>query len=278
MILVTTPNGKVGSEVAARLLAVEVPIRVGAHSVAKAQQAFPQAQVVPFDFADAATVRAALNDVETMYLASPGPMLASPVNQVVDLAKAAGVRHIVRLSAMGVEQGTSPLREIEQHIEASGLAWTFLRPSWFMQNYSTINAESIRQGGTFSEPAGDAATAFIDARDIAAVAVKALTETGHTGQAYSLTGSRAYNRTEVAHAIAAAIGKDVRYVPVSAEQFRETLALYNTQGTYIELMDALYQMVRAGWTETVTDTVAQILGRQPISLEEFAVDHRNTWM
>ena len=201
-------------------------------------------------------------------------MTAEPVNQVVDLAKAAGVRHIVRLSAQGVEQGNSPLRQFEQHIEASGLEWTFLRPSWFMQNYSTINAESICQAQMFAEPAGDEKTAFIDARDIAAVAVEALTKPGHSGQAYTLTGGQAYNRHEVAAAISAATGKQVRYVPVSAEQFSDTLASFGMPVAYVELMGGLYQMVRAGWTAGVSNTVAQVLGREPMTFAQFATDYR----
>ena len=277
MVLVTTPNGKVGSEVVRMLLEKDVAVRVGALSVDKARRAFPHAEVVPFDFDDERTVQAAVAGVDTMYLASPGPMNGAAVKRGVDHAQAAGVKRIVRLSAAGVEQGDSPLRQLEQHIEGSDLAWTFLRPSWFLQNYSTMHAQTIAEEGAFYEPTGDGKTSFIDARDIAAVAVHTLTQDGHHGQAYVLTGEQAYDRYEVAQAVTKATGKDVRYVPIEDAQFLESMAASGMPEAYSALMSNLYGIVRAGWTEQTTDTIRNLLGRPPITLEQFAVDHRNVW-
>jgi len=276
MILVTTPNGKVGSAVVKQLVAQGAPLRVGAHTVAKAQAAFPGVDVARFDFADEDSVQAALAGVDTLYLASPGDMLAEPIKRVVDLARSHGVERIVRLSALGVEQGESPLREVERHIEGSGLVWTLLRPNFFMQNYSTINAASIRDEGAIYEPAEDAKTSFVDARDIAAVAVKALTEDGHAGKAYAITGGRVYDRQEVAAAISEVIGKEVRYVPTTDEQLRA--AMVGAAPHFIDLMSTLYQGVRAGWTATVTDTVERVTGRAPYTIEQFARDYSAVWL
>jgi len=278
MILITTPNGKVGTEVAKQLIEKGIEVRIGAHTVEKAQAAFPQAHVVRFDFDDEQSVQAAVDGADAVYLASPGDMVAAPVNRVVDHARAAGVGRIVRLSAMGIEHTDTSLRQIEQHIEATDLQWTFLRPSWFMQNYSTTNAQSIREQHAFYEPAGDAKTSFVDTRDIAAIAVQALTEDGHHGQAYTITGGQAYDRYQVAHAIVQATGKDVRYVPIEDEQFRASMAAIGAPPQYIALMSNLYSTVRAGWTEQVTDTVQRVLGRAPITLEQFAADHRDAWL
>lgn len=277
MILITTPNGKVGSEVAKQLLEQGYAVRLGAHTVEKAESAFPGAEVVPFDFADGDKVRAALAGVKALYLASPGDSQAEPVKRVVDLAKEAEVGRVVRLSAMGVEASDNPLREVEQHLEASGLQYTLLRPSWFMQNYSTLNAESIRTQGVFYEPSGDAKTGFIDARDIAAVAVKALTEDGHHAQAYALTGGRTYDRYEVA-AISQATGKAVTYQEVSEAQFQEGMTSAGMPKHYVALLTGLYQVVRPGHTATVTDTVEQVTGRAPVTLEQFAHDHKDVWL
>ncbi len=278
MILVTTPNGKVGSEVAKQLLEQGSSVRLGAHTVEKAKSALPQAEVVAFDFADEDKVRTALVGVEALYLASPGDAQAEPVKRVIDLAKEAGVERVVRLSAMGVEASANPLREVEQHLEASGLQYTLLRPSWFVQNYSTINAESIRTQGAFYEPSGDAKTGFIDTRDIAAVAVKALTEDGHHAQAYALTGGRAYDRYEVAAAISQATGKAVMYQEVSEAQFQQGMTSAGVPEGYVALMTGLYQAVRAGHSAAVTDTVEQVTGRAPITLEQFAHDHKDVWL
>lgn len=277
MILVSTPNGKVGSEVAKRLLEQGHALRLGAHTVAKAQAAFPEAEVAPFDFADEGSIKAALVGVDVLYLASPGDD-AEPSQRVIDLAKEAGVTRIVRLSAMGVEGSDNPMRRVEQHLEASELEYTLLRPNWFMQNYSTTNAASIRTQGAFYEPAEDAKTSFVDARDIAAVAVKALTEEGHHARAYALTGGRAYSRREVAEAISKATGKAVTYQQVSEEQFQESMSSVGAPEHYTELLTGLYQAVRAGHTSIVTDTVEQVTGRPPISLERFAYDYKDVWV
>ena len=278
MILVTTPNGKVGQEVVKRLLERGETVRLAAHTPQKAQDAFSNAEVVPFEFGDEASVRAALRGVGALYLASPGATAAEPVQQVVDLAKRAGVGHIVRLSAMGVEHSDNPLRQVEQHLKASGLAWTLLRPNWFMQNYSTTNAQSVRDGGVIAEPAGDAKTAFIDTRDVAAVAVKALTEEGHQGQAYALTGPEALDRQEVAQAISEVTGKEVRYEPLSEEAFRERMSQAGMPAPYLELMAGLYRSVQAGDTAHTTDAVERLLSRPPTSFGRFAQDHKEVWL
>lgn len=277
MILITTPNGKVGSEVTRQLLEQGHSVRLGAYTVEKAQSAFPEAEVMKFDFADEDKVRAALVGVDALYLASPGDAQAEPVKRVIDLAREAGVERVVRLSAMGVEASDNPLREVEKHLEASGLQYTLLRPHFFMQNYSTTSAESIRTQGAFYEPSEDGKTGFIDARDIAAVAVKALTEEGHDAQAYALTGGRAYDRYEVAAAIAQATGKGVSYRPISDVQLQEGMTSAGMPEGYVALMTGLYQAVRAGYTEAVTDTVEQVTGHAPISLERFAHDYKDVW-
>ncbi|BDP42785.1 NmrA family transcriptional regulator [Deinococcus aetherius] len=275
-VLVTTPNGKVGQEVVRQLQERGVEVRVGAHTVDKARQAFPGAEVVPFDYADEASVREALRGVDALYLASPGDMPAEPVKRVVDLAREAGVGQIVRLSAMGAQHSDNPLREVERHIEASGAHWTFLRPSWFMQNYSTMYADMLR-GGALYEPAGDGKTSFVDARDIAAVAVAALTGEGHAGQAYTITGPQALDRDEVAAAISGATGRDVRYVPISDEQLQETMRAGGAPEAYVGLMSALYGAVRGGHSAEVTDDVRRVTGRDPIPFTQFARDHADVW-
>lgn len=277
MILITTPNGNVGSEVVKQLQAEGAPFKVGAHTAQKAQAAFPGTTVVHFDYGDEASVRAALQGVEKLFLASPGGMPAEPVNRAVDLAKEAGVQHVVRLTNMSVGYTDEPaLRESEQHIEASGLAWTFLRPNWFMQNYATMNAEAVR-GGVFHEPAAAAATSFVDTRDIAAVAVAALTEEGHAGQTYTITGPEALTRDQVARKLSAATGRDVQYQPLSAEQFGGALRGMGAPGAMVDHLNILYGFVRGGQTAPVSGDVQRVTGRAPTSFERFAHDHVDAW-
>ncbi|HEU4408820.1 MAG TPA: SDR family oxidoreductase [Polyangiaceae bacterium] len=274
-ILVTTPRGKVGSELVRLLQAQGAPLRLGAHSVAVTRGVFPGLEVVPLDYDDAASIEAAVRGVRAVYLASPGDFPAEPEQRLVDAAKRAGATQLVKLSAFGADREDTPLRHVERHVEASGLAWTILRPNWFFQNFSTSQADAIR-GGTITEPAGEGKTSFLDTRDIAAVAALALTTSKHDGRAYSLTGAEALDRHEVAAVFARELDRPVAYVSPSDEQFRAALRDVLPPG-YIDLLSRLYADVRAGATAPVTDDVERLLGRPPISLAQFVRDHRPVW-
>jgi uncharacterized protein YbjT (DUF2867 family) len=276
-ILVTTPNGKVGSEVVKQLVAHGVPVRAGVHNM-KHASSLDGAEVTHFDFADETSVKRALEDVSALYLAAPSTMAAELPKRVIDLAKTAGVKRVVQLSAMGAENSDTPLRQIEQHLELSGLEYTILRPTWFFQNFNAGQREYIRQANAIIEPSGDGRTAFVDTRDVAAVAVKALTEDGHHGRAYGLTGSRALSRAEVAEAISQATGKTVTYQSLTDDEFRAQTVREQWPTVIANQMGWLYGMVRQGWTQTVTKTVQQVLNREPISLERYAQDHREAWL
>lgn len=274
-VLVSTPSGKVGQELVKLLAAKGVALRLGAHTVEKARAAFPGQEVVRLDHTDPATHAAAVQGVDALYLASPGDFPAAPEKALVDAAKRAGVKRVVKLAAIGAEHSDNPLRQVEEHVRASGLAHTFLHPSWFMQNFSTSGAPSIR-AGTLAEPAGEAATAFIDTRDIAAVAAAALLEPGHEGKTYTLTGPELLTRHQVAAAIGEEIGRKVTYLPISDEQFRAAVKGHLTPA-YTELLSYLYGVVRAGHTSVKTDAVPQVLGRPATPFAVFVKDHRSAW-
>ncbi len=273
-ILVTGATGKVGSEILKQLIAKGADVRAGFHHPEKAN--VTGAEVVAFDYSNPATVEAALVGVNKLFLMSPGNN-AEQENRVTDLAKKAGVKHIVKLSAAGVEANdNSPLRIAEKHIEASGVAYTFLRPSWFSQNFSTGQLENIR-AGEIRIPAGEGKTGFVDTRDIAAVAVAAFTEEGHANKAYIITGEKALDHFEVAAILSEAIGKEVRYEPITDEEFRAITTAQHWPQEIAETMSMLYGLVRNGWTSIVTNTVTEVLGRQPISFEQYAADHAEIW-
>lgn len=274
-ILVTTPRGKVGSEVV-RLLKDQATLRLGAHALEDTKRAFPGLEVVRLDLNDAASVEAAVRGVDAVYLAAPGDFPPQPGKQLIDAAKRAGVKKVVLLSAMGVDAAPqSPLRQVEVHLEGSGLGWTVLRPTWFMQNFSTSHARSIG-AGVLAEPAADQQTAFIDTRDIAAVAAKALLEGGHTGQVYTLTGSELLSRADVTATLSKELGRPVAYQALSDEEFRAAMQPHLT-ASYLELLSMLYAGVRQGWTARQTDDVQRVLGRAPITFAQFVKDHRAVW-
>jgi uncharacterized protein YbjT (DUF2867 family) len=277
-VLITTPNGKVGSELVAQLQKANVAVRLGAHTVEKAKQKFPGAEVVRLDFNDLATVKTALQGVSKAYLAFPTDQdpPAAPFKAFIDEAKAAGVGRIVMLSASGVENaGEAPLRQVELHLERSGVPYTILRSSWFFQNYSNSSAAAVR-AGAIAEPADDGKTAFIDTRDVAAAAVAALTQEGHAGKAYALTGPDALDRAQVAAILSKELGRPVKYQKISDREFRAALQGH-LKPNYIELLSALYGFIRAGYTAQVTSEVKRILGREPVSFSQFVRDHRAVW-
>jgi uncharacterized protein YbjT (DUF2867 family) len=274
-ILVTTPTGKVGQEVVKLLTQRGATVRLGAHSVEKTRAAYPGLEVVPLDHTAPATHAAAVAGVDAVYLASPGDFPSAPEKSLVDAARKAGVKKIVKLGAMGVEHSDNPIRQVEEHVKASGLRWTFLHPTWFMQNFTTTMAGALKSG-TLAEPAADGKTAFIDARDIAAVAVEALLGTAQDGQTLTLTGSDLLSRADVARLVGAARGRPVTYLPVTDEQFRAAVKGHLTE-SYTELLSFLYSVVRAGQTAVVTPTVQQVLGRPPRTFAAFVEEHRADW-
>ena len=170
------------------------------------------------------------------------------------------------------------LRKVERYLEASGLAWTHLRPNWFMQIFSTGPLlGAIRATGKIQVPAGDAKISFIDARDVAAVAAAALTEPGHLGKAYTLTGPEALDHVSVARAISSATRRAVEYVALSEDQARSGLRLSGMDAERIERLIHFYRLVRQGACAPVSADVPRILGRAPISLARFVQENASAW-
>jgi uncharacterized protein YbjT (DUF2867 family) len=283
-VLVTGATGKTGSEVVKGLLAKGETVRAGAHSPEKAREMFGSyagVQIAPLDFGRPETFDGALEGVDRVYLlAVTGETAADQaLMPFVDRAKSAGVRHIAYMTARGVEQAEdNPMRKVERYIEQSGVPYTFLRPSWFMQNFSSgFIAPMISGMGGIFLPAADAKTSFIDARDIAAVGIAALTEPGHAGKAYALTGGQAHTYGEAAEILSRAAGKPIRYVALSEDEFSGSLAAQGWQPGQIAMFAGLFEGVRQGWAASTSPDVANVLGRAPITLEQFARDHAAIW-
>ena len=274
-ILVSNANGKVGREVAKALLAAGENVRIGVRHVDNAKAEFPGAEIAELDFARPQTLAAAVNGVSAVFSATPYELLPSAEQALIAAAKSSGVGRFVKLSAMGVEADpSSPHMQAEKTLAESGLAWTVLRPTFFMQNYSTMMAASVRSGAIY-EPAAGGATSFVDIRDIAAVALAALTKPGHDGKIYTLTGPAALTRKEVAAALSQALGKPVAYVAVDDAALRGAMA--GAPPVLVELMSALYGFVRQGYTAYVGADIAEATGRPPRDFATFAADHVGDW-
>ena len=203
-ILVTGATGNVGAEIVRLLVEQGYPVKAAMRDVQGAEERFGEGtdliDYVSFNFGRPETYEAAFRGVKAMFLMRPPAVAdASKLNAAVDAAKVAGVQHVVFLSLQGVEKNpVVPHAKTEKYLKSSGLTYTFLRASFFMQNLDTTHRKDIAEYGEIFVPAGRGKTSFIDVRDIAAVAVKALTEEGHENRAYELTGADALDYFQVA--------------------------------------------------------------------------------
>jgi uncharacterized protein YbjT (DUF2867 family) len=280
-ILITGATGNKGAEVVRQLSARGVPLRALVRDPAKAEPLrLPGVEIAAGDFLDPPTLDWALDGIQKVFLVSaPGPDQVRMQNNVVEAARRTGtVRHLVKLSSLGAAPD-SPVRfgrwngETERQIEASGIAWTHLRPNNFLQGL-LLFAPMIRAQGAFFDPLGDARVSWVDVRDIAAVAAAVLTApAGHENQAYALTGPEALTGNEIAQAIAAAAGRDVRYVPIEPEAFRQGALGAGAPSWQADGLVELYAALKAGMGSVVTDTIARVAGKAPVTVAQFARDH-----
>ncbi|PIG94960.1 SDR family oxidoreductase [Gloeocapsopsis sp. IPPAS B-1203] len=279
-ILVTGATGNVGREVVRLLYHEGYHIKAAVRNLKNVDDTLTsQVEYVIFDFQQHNTLSPALQGVSKLFLVRP-PAIAQVkryINPAIDAAIVAGVQHIVFLSLLGAEDNLIvPHAKIESYIKSVGVSYTFLRASFFMQNLSTTHQEDIKHNEIFI-PAGKGKTSFVDVRDIAAVAVKALTESGHDNQAYALTGDEALDYYQVAELFTKVLGKSVIYTNPSILQFFIRMSQRGLTFPFIAVMIAIYTTARLGLAATVTKDVEQILHRKPIRMQQFIADYRECW-
>jgi uncharacterized protein YbjT (DUF2867 family) len=248
--LVLGGTGKTGRRLVERLKAQSVPVRVGSRS-----------SEPPFDWENRATWAAALQGVDSAYV-SYYPDLAAPgatdaIRAFCEVAVASGVRRLVLLSG----RGETEAQLCEEIVRSSGAEWTLLRASWFSQNFSESFFLEPLLAGELALPAGNVGEPFIDTDDIADVAAAVLTEEGHVGKLYEITGPRLLSFADATAEIARATGRQIRYRQISSEQFNEELRNAATPPELIEFLAYLFQEVLDGRNAFVTDGVQQVLGR-----------------
>ena len=280
-ILVTGATGNVGAELVKQLQNAGIAFRAGVtHPDSAREKLGTDIDLVHFDFLDSTTYTSAFIGIEQMFLVRP-PALANVKRDIAPAVRAAvdaGVRQIVFLSIQGVENNRIvPHHKIEQLILELDVDYTFLRCGFFMQNLSTTHRDEIRDRDEIALPVGKARTSFIDVRDIAAVALKTLTEEGHARRSYTLTGAEALDYYEVAAKLSSVLDRPIVYKNPSPFSFlRQQLSTGQKLG-YALVVTGLYTITRFGNAETVSDDVTRILGRTPISFDQFAQDYRAAW-
>jgi uncharacterized protein YbjT (DUF2867 family) len=258
-ILVLGGTGKTGRRVAERLRARNLPVRLGSRS-----------GTPPFDWEKPETWAPAVQGVSSVYV-SYYPDLAVPsaievVGSFANLAVREAVPRLVLLAGRGEVEAELA----EQAVRDSGADLTIVRATWFMQNFSEDYMVEHILAGAIALPAGDTPEPFVDADDIADVAVAALTDDKHIGELYELTGPRLLTFREAAEEISSATGRDIPYVPVSLEEHASVAAEQGVPADVIDLLTYLFSEVLDGRNAHVTDGVQRALGREPRDFREFA--------
>jgi uncharacterized protein YbjT (DUF2867 family) len=280
MILLTGATGKTGGETAKALAARGVKARA---LVRNAEKAAPLKalgiELVVGDVADSASVEKALAGVERVLVLLPNSQRQLELETgLVDHARRAGVRHVVKMSSMeAMADSSAAIPKMhwaaEEHIRRSGLAWTMIKPNFFMQNLLG-SARSIKENKSFSIPMGNGKTAMSDARDIGAVTAEALAGKGHENKSYEITGPELLTFGEVAERFSEVLGTKITYVAADPAAYREILKKVLPNEWHANAVAELFRGIAEGGLRRTTDTFKKLMGREPISLTQFIRDHK----
>ena len=258
-IVVLGASGKTGRRIVERLRARKLPVRLGSRSAQP-----------PFDWEDPTTWQAALEGASAAYVSYFPDLAAAGAPEAVGALAAAaleaGVERLVLLSGRGEEEA----QRSEEVLRRSGATWTVVRSSWFNQNFSESYFAEPLAAGELALPAGDVGEPFIDADDIADVAVAALTEHGHAGETYDVTGPRLLTFAQAVDEIARASGRRLRYVPIGIDDFAAALDQDGVPDDVVALLRYLFAEVLDGRNAHVTDGVQRALGRPPRDFADYA--------
>lgn len=281
--LVTGATGTTGKLVIKELLQRPgIRVRAAVRSLEKARTLLPPGvEVVQMDYRQPQTVSAAMQGVTRLFLLTPGG--SEQVEQVwvaVESARAAGVERIVRLGSLQA-QDSGPTTQVErwcqmteQMVARSGIPWTFLRPTWFDQDFTELYFAPQVRSGLLLAPLGEGRAAWVDCRDVAAVAAVALTEPAHEGQAYTLTGPEVIGLPEIMATLSRVAGRRIRYY--DAPELPQRLFVRYILGFPVRDVDAMLELtakLRNGYLKHLTNDVERVLGRRPLSFEQFAQEH-----
>lgn len=274
-VLVTGATGTVGALVRDALAEGECTVRALVRDPDPDDE-----EAVAFDFEKPETWGRAFAGGDRLFLVRPPAItkVGEFLLPAVDAAQRCGVEHVTLLSVLGAEKNpVLPHRRIERHLENSGLDYTFLRASFFMQNFDEVHARDVREHDELFVPAGDGKTSFVDARDIADIAAVTLTEPGLRNCAYDVTGPEALDYHQAAAVFSEGLGREITYPRPGAIAFaRRWLGRGEPLG-FVITMVGIYTTARLGLAGRVTDDVKQVLGRDPRPLAEYVAEYQGAF-
>jgi uncharacterized protein YbjT (DUF2867 family) len=274
--LITGATGDVGSKVVHQLIQRGERPRIFVRNAEKARTKFGnQVDICVGDLSDAASLQRALEGVEKLFLVNSGPQIPVLDALAAETAKTAGIRHIVKLSSFDVEQKLAIgawHEKGEAAIRASGIAFSFVRPTGFMSNLLAWSRSIVAEGIVRSST-GDGRRPFIRSEDIAAVAVCALTTNDFVGKVVSITGPQALSFVEITEKIGGAIGRQLKYQPISDEEAGRRFSATGASPEEIAAHVELWRAIREGRFGATTNEVERILGRKPVALDQWLVEN-----
>jgi uncharacterized protein YbjT (DUF2867 family) len=279
MILVTGATGKVGKEIVLQLKERSVGVRAFVRDEERARRIFGEhVELVVGDLEDADSVRRALEGVDGLFLLTPADLRQDELQgRLIDIARLSGVEHVVKLSALG-SSPTAPIHlarlhwATERRLAAAGMEYTILRPNMFMQNLLEF-ADAMAHHDVLFAPLGDGKVAMVDTRDVAAVAAAVLTQDGHDGKTYNITGPEPVSFHDVATELGAALDRKLKYVPITLEQARESMVERGMPEWFADDMRELNRALAMGAARFVSPAVREVAGIEGTTLAEFARDH-----
>lgn len=278
MILVTGASGNVGKMVLQEVAKSGAKHRAMYRSAAEAAKAPAGTETVIADFAKPETLSAALKGVAGVYLVcSPIPELVQLESNMIDACVTAGVKHVVQNSAMGAgdydKSFPSWHRKMEEKLKGARMRWTILRPNSFHQNVVAFFAPTIRSQGVFYSSMRDAKNSFLDVRDIAVVAAKALAGGEHAGKTYELNGPEAIDYTELARKISRVSGREVKYVDIPMDAQKKAMLEQGMPEWQVTALLDLQQYYLNGMGGETDGLLQKLLGRAPITMQEFLTEN-----
>jgi uncharacterized protein YbjT (DUF2867 family) len=275
MLLVTGATGHVGKELVLQLLNLNQPVRVLVRDARKVAYLGNRVEVAVGDLDKPETLEPVMTGVRDMFLVT----LGTPQQDMnaVEAARRARIQHIVKLSTLEASEAILQVgkwhREREKLIETSGIGWTFLRPGMFMTNLIEWWADSIKQQGAVYFPGGRGKVAPIDPYDVAGVATVALTQSGHIGRAYELTGSTLLNMGEMVQIIGTVLGKRLKYVSIPPLAAKLWMLNSGMDKTLVNALMEMLAALRKNKGAIVTDTVERVTGRPARPFEVWCREH-----
>jgi uncharacterized protein YbjT (DUF2867 family) len=274
-VLVTGATGTVGPHVVAALAERDVAIRSGMRDPENVPDAIADAgDAVAFDFAKPETWGEALAGVDALFLMRPPTVDDGDLTAFVDAAARVGVERVAYLSTLGAEKNVFiPHHRIERHVAESGMAFTLLRASFFMQNLAEVHLPDIVERDEIFVPAGRGETSFVDARDVGEAAAVVLTESGHADRAYDVTGPEALDYEAVAAVFADVLGRPITYPEPSLWAFSRRMYRRGHPLGFVALMCGIYTTARLGLAGRVSGDARRLLGRPPRGIRAFVEDY-----